>query len=167
MRLRPEFLAIPSEHRPQGALHQSAPPDPSRRKALKVLSAIAIGGCIVFLGSGLLPASRSGLTGQTQSKAYASAASTVSARGNQAKYLRVKVRYFQMSSTLPGISEEYFVLPDPANYGDLLHTVTAAHPVLATMLPSMLILVDGVVAKGEMQMRDGDEADFIPVMSGG
>jgi len=72
-----------------------------------------------------------------------------------------------MSATLPGVTQEYFVLPSPATYSRLLNVVVVAHPVLSSMMSSMLVLVDGVVAKSDTSLQDGDEVDFIPAMAGG
>jgi len=144
------------------ASNPQGPADPSRRKLLKTLVMVAAGGCVAILGSGLLRSVPS-----YQSDAPASAFSTVTRAQDTGSYSRIKVRYFQMSSTLPGISEEYFIIPNPVTYGQLLSAVVAAHPVLATMMSSMLVLVDGAVAKAGTALKEGDEVDFIPAMSGG
>jgi len=80
---------------------------------------------------------------------------------------RVKVRYFQMNSALPGVTKEYYVLPSPAVYSELRAAVIASHPVLTRMMPTMLVLVDGVVPKGDTPLQDGDEVDYIPTIGGG
>ena len=72
-----------------------------------------------------------------------------------------------MSAALPGVTQEYFVLPSPATYSGLRSAVIAAHPALTSMMTSMLVLVNGLVAKGDMPLQDGDEVDFIPTMAGG
>jgi molybdopterin converting factor small subunit len=72
-----------------------------------------------------------------------------------------------MSAALPGVTQEYFVLPTPATYGGLLNAVVAAHPALASMMSSMMVLVDGLVAKSDTPLQNGDEVDFIPAMAGG
>jgi molybdopterin converting factor small subunit len=72
-----------------------------------------------------------------------------------------------MSSALPGISEEYFVLQSPAYFSQLRDAVVVAHPNLYSMMPSMMVLIDGVVAKGGSALKDGDEVDFVPMMAGG
>jgi len=144
------------------ASNPQGPADPSRRKALKALALVAAGGCIAIFGSGFLR-SLLGYQGETST----SGPPTIAQGQSAYSYSRIRVRYFQMSSTLPGVSEEYFVLPNPANYGELLHSVVAAHPVLAKMVPSMLVLVDGAIAKGGTALKEGDEVDFIPAISGG
>jgi len=89
------------------------------------------------------------------------------AGSGQIAYARVKVRYFQMSSTLPGVTVEYFVLSSPASYSELRAAAIASHPALASMMPKMTVLVDGVVAKSDTPLQNGDEVDFIPTMAGG
>jgi len=144
------------------ASNPPGPADPSRRKALKALALVAAGGCVAIFGSGFLTS----VLGY-QGEASTSGSPTIVQGQSANSYSRIKVRYFQMSSTLPGVSEEYFVLSNPANYGELLHAVVAAHPVLATMVPSMLVLVDGAIAKAGSALKEGDEVDFIPAISGG
>jgi molybdopterin converting factor small subunit len=144
------------------ASNPSGPADPSRRKMLKALVVVAAGGCVAFLGSGLLRSMPS-----NQNDTSTSAPSTVMPGQGGSPYSRIKVRYFQMSSTLPGVSEEYFIIPNPATYGQLLGAVVAAHPVLAAMVSSMLVLIDGAVAKAGTALKEGDEVDFIPAISGG
>jgi len=145
--------------------NQPGPPDPSRRRALKLMGAVAVGGCVALLGSGLLsfPLIDTG----SQTRATVTQSDAQQAGGGQASYARVKVRYFQMSSTLPGVTEEYFVLPDPATYGELRSAVISAHPAISSMMASMLVLADGIVAKEDTPLHAGDEVDFIPAMAGG
>ena len=142
------------------------PPDLSRRMALKAMAVIAVGGCVALLGSGLLSHLKVDSPSQGQTTASELQDST-SESGGQSAYTRVKVRYFQMSSTLPGVTQEYFVIKSPATYGGLRDAVVAAHPALASMMSGMLVLVDGVVATGSMPLQNGDEVDLIPTMAGG
>jgi len=145
---------------------KSNPPDPSRRRALKAMAVVVVGGCAALLGSGLISLPRPEIGSQYE--ANVESHSSVTGTGNgQTAYARIKVRYFQMSSTLPGVTEEYFDLPSPAVYGQLRAAVIASHPVLASMVPNMLVLVDGVVAKSDTPLQDGDEVDLVPTMAGG
>ena len=143
----------------------SNPPDPSRSRALKAMAIAVVGGCAAFAGSGLLPFPR--INTDIQSQAKESQTSSQATASDQTSFTRVRVRYFQMSSALPGVTEEYFVLPSPAIYSALRGAVTASHPALASMVPGMLVLVDGVVAKDDTQLKNGDEVDLIPTMTGG
>ncbi|MGH9919873.1 MAG: MoaD/ThiS family protein [Nitrososphaerales archaeon] len=74
--------------------------------------------------------------------------------------------YFQMPLVV-GVSEEYFVLTSPAYFRDLQTSVLEEHPALSRMMPTMMILIDGVPAQPSTQLRNGDEVDFIPAIAGG
>ena len=74
--------------------------------------------------------------------------------------------YFQMPLVVSS-SEEYFTLQTPAVYSDLLTAVLQEHPAISPMLPSMMILIDGVPAQPGSSLRNGDEVDFIPAVAGG
>jgi len=130
-----------------------------------LIAAVAVGGCVAILGSGLLSLPRTDPGGQSQKTTAQSGAQQTD--GGQTSYTRVKVRYFQMSSNLPGLTEEYFVLPDPATYGELRSAVISAHPAISSMMSNMLVLADGIVAESDTQLQNGDEVDFIPAMAGG
>lgn len=80
--------------------------------------------------------------------------------------LRVKAMYFQMPQVV-STREEYFVLQSPAYFSDLLNGVLGKHPSLSAMMPSMMILIDGVRTLPDIALRDGDEVDFIPAVAGG
>jgi len=134
---------------------------------LKALAVVAVGGGIALLGSGLFLNSKSTTVSSAQTRTPTLASETGGVTGGDGAYTKVKVRYFQMSSTLPGLSQEYFALPSPTNFGELLQAVISSHPVLSSMMPSMLILVDGVVPKSDTVLNDGDEVDFIPAIGGG
>jgi len=118
------------------------------------------------MGSGVLPGVKPGLSSSKQRQNSTSNAA-VADRGTQTTYSKIKVRYFQMSAALPGVSEEYFTLPSPADYRELSDAVLVAHPTLSSMMSNMLVLVDGVVARDTTPLKDGDEVDFIPATAGG
>jgi molybdopterin converting factor small subunit len=65
------------------------------------------------------------------------------------------------------VTEESFVLKSPAYCRDLLSSVLEAHPLLSTMMPTMTVLVDGLLAQPSMSLNDGDEVDFLPAVVGG
>jgi len=85
---------------------------------------------------------------------------------SQASLIAVKVDYSLMAQ-LSGETEEDFVLQSPATLQDLIDTVIVRHPSLATMMPLMLILLDGIPAKPTAQLKDGDNVQFIPLAAGG
>lgn len=81
--------------------------------------------------------------------------------------VKVKVMYFQMPQNVTSTKEEYFNLQSPAYFRDLLNVVVGEHPLLSPMIPSMMILVDGVLAVPDTPLTDGDEVDLIPAAAGG
>ena len=128
---------------------------------------VAIGGCVALLASGLLSLHGTDSENQNPTTASESQVSTQGSAGGESTYVRVKVCYFQMSAALPGLTQEYFVLPSPATYGELHNALIAAHPALASMVSSMVVLVNGLVAGNDTPLQDGEEVDCIPVMAGG
>jgi molybdopterin converting factor small subunit len=133
------------------------------------MMAFAVAGCgLALLGAGLSqrlePTNHNGNASQEAVVLTSSRGTTV---GGMTTYARIKVKYFQMSSTLPGVSQEYYVLQNPATFGELLDAVIESHPILSGMRPNMLILLDGEVAENDTVLRDGDEIDFIPAIAGG
>ena len=81
-------------------------------------------------------------------------------------YLQVKVRYLLMARYI-NISQEYFVLQTPATLLNLLSDVSNKHPTIAGMIASMQILINGAPAQFNSILKDGDEVDFIPLVTGG
>ena len=139
------------------------PANPSRRRALRLLAVGAAGIGMALLGSEVVFNSK-----PTKSpEQSATLANATEAGAIQASSIRVKVRYFQMTNVLPGLQVEYFVLAAPAEYRQLLAAVVEKHPAISGMTPTMLVLVNGVVASSETRLNDGDEVDMIPTVSGG
>lgn len=82
-------------------------------------------------------------------------------------FLRAKIAYFQMAQYLD-VSEEYFYVQSPALVQDLLNAVLMRHPSMPPeMMSSMLVLLNGSPAKATASLKDGDEVDLIPLVSGG
>ena len=152
----------------------------SRRRLLKTaLLFSAVGAGIVLLGGAARaapsaePSSKSFLqssllggsaesTSSTSSQLQTSSAALTSSGPS----VRVKASYFQMPQIVE-VKEEYFVLQSPAYFSDLLAQVTEKHPSMSQMIPTMMILIDGVPASKGSPVRDGDEVDFIPAIAGG
>jgi molybdopterin converting factor small subunit len=129
-----------------------------------VFAAIGVG--IAALGSTSLFEVKSAFGGAEGSEGSASRVSSASEAAGSGAPVTVKVVYFQMSQLVEN-HQEYFVLRSPANFGELLKEVTDKHPALASMTPSMMVLIDGTVAKAGTPLSDGDEVDFIPAFAGG
>ena len=81
-------------------------------------------------------------------------------------FLQVTVRYLLMAQYLD-TSQEYYALQNPATLLDLLSDVSKKHPTLAGMIASMQILINGAPAQFDSILKDGDEVDFIPLITGG
>jgi len=156
----------------------------SRRRLLKsALLLSAFGGGIVILGGAAklvaeaAPPSKTAL--QTPTPSGLGGASTPSSNSAPQALpasapnvvagasLKVKVMYFQMPQNVTSTKEEYFVLTSPAYFRDLLNEVIEEHPLLSPMIPSMMILVNGVLAVPGTPLADGDEVDLIPAIAGG
>jgi molybdopterin converting factor small subunit len=124
---------------------------------------VAILGYEVLLGSKSAPSPQ----GHPALPTASSSSSTSSSAEPRVENIKVKVRYFQMAGTLPGLQVEYFDLLSPARFSQLRAEVIDRHPAVAGMIPTMLVLIDGLVAKDDTPLNDGDEVDFIPTVSGG
>jgi molybdopterin converting factor small subunit len=74
--------------------------------------------------------------------------------------------YFQMPQ-IPDLRQEHYTLQSPAYLRDLLSNILAKHPSLSPMIPSMMILVDGVSAAPSTVLKEGDEVDLKPSTAGG
>lgn len=55
----------------------------------------------------------------------------------------------------------------PAKLSDLQSALVELHPALAKMLPTMLILVDGVSVTGNPELNDNSEVDIMVIAVGG
>lgn len=81
--------------------------------------------------------------------------------------LTVKVVYFGMPLAVANTKEEYFVLQSPAYFRDLLGEVEQRHPIISTMVPTMIISVNGVPGEPSTVLKEGDEVDLVPATAGG
>ncbi len=82
---------------------------------------------------------------------------------------RVSVRYLAAVADYTGRKEEEFELPDGATVKDLLDTIREKYPRVAEIerrFP-LLILRNGVNAKPEDRLVDGDRVALLPPVSGG
>ena len=79
----------------------------------------------------------------------------------------VRVVYFGMPTTMTGAKQEIVRLPSPAYLSDFKTSIAVLHPALKAMLPSMLILVDGVSAIGNPPLQDKCEIDVLAAAAGG
>ena len=75
--------------------------------------------------------------------------------------------YYTMMAQYTDLSEEEFVLQSPATLQDLMNTVVVRHPSMASMIDTMLILLDGAPSQLTAALKDGDTVQFIPLTAGG
>ncbi len=154
----------------------------SRRRLLKsALLFSAVGAGIVLLGGAAraspsaepssksllqpsLPGGSAESTSSVSSQLQTSSAALTGTSSGSS--VRVKASYFQMPQIVD-VNQEYFVLQAPAYFSNLLAQVTERHPPMAPMIPTMMILIDGVPASKNAPLRDTDEVDFIPAIAGG
>jgi molybdopterin converting factor small subunit len=85
---------------------------------------------------------------------------------NMAALTTVKV-YYSMMSQDTSLTEEDFVLQSPATVQELIDTVIVRHPLMAQMMQTMLILLNGVATKPMAPLVSGDVVQFIPLSIGG
>ena len=122
----------------------------------------AVGAGIVF-GAEVLASGTSSPGSSSQNSTQASFGGGPSTPSGS---LKVKVLYLQMRQSI-STTEEYFVLKSPARLRDLLSAIEEEHPVIATMMPTMTVFVQGYGAQPTTPLSDGDEIDIIPALAGG
>ena len=81
--------------------------------------------------------------------------------------MMVRVRYFAIVRDVVGAREETRAVVDGATIDALFDAVTAEHPRLAAMKPSLMMMVNQQYVRGDHPIADGDEVAFIPPVSGG
>lgn len=141
---------------------------------LRLVAFSAVGAGIVLGARGLVGSAFPQPAANTSTSTSSSSASLTTTTGvpsgsqssSSSQQIKVKVMYFQMPLVV-GNSEEHFEMQSPAQFSGLLPQVLAKHPALQPMLPTMMILIDGVLAQPETALEDGDEVDFIPTIAGG
>jgi molybdopterin converting factor small subunit len=84
----------------------------------------------------------------------------------RASLIAVRV-YYSMMAQYTDLTEEYFVIQSPAVLQDLMNTVIVRHPSMAQMMQLMLTLLNGIPAKPNAPLKDGDVIQFIPMSVGG
>jgi len=135
----------------------------SRRRFLRWLAVSALGAGVILTAEGLAKTNSEMLS----DKSPGSTSPGKNIVENAAvSLLTIKVVYFLMAKYVSS-GEEYFVLQSPALLRDLLNDVVRRHPSLAPMMGTMEILRDGAPVKPNSVLRDEDEVDFIPTITGG
>ena len=141
--------------------------DNSKRKLLRLIAFAGAGGAVAVLLSGSLTNAFPDLSSESTVSPGETTGHSVAPIGDfTASPIMIKVRFLQMSQVVPK-SQEYFAIRSPGRYSDLLSAVLSKYPVIGGMIPTMMVLVDGVPARAATPLEDGDEVDFIPALGGG
>ena len=117
---------------------------------------------IAAAGAYLLVGPSRGRTENSSSSSYSS-----SVIATETGVVGVRVVYFGMPLTVTGTKKETVSMAGPAHLSDLKNAIVRMHPELGSMLPSMLILVDGMTALGNPQLEENDEVDILASGVGG
>ncbi|HZW56554.1 MAG TPA: MoaD/ThiS family protein [Nitrososphaerales archaeon] len=150
-----------------------------RRKALKTIAIIAATGTgiAMFGGGGMfeLFTHQGAKSPRTATPSHTNVTATVTpaqqnssplASGNK-PLQTIKVIYFGMATQTTGTKQEYYSLASPAYFDDLMSQVREKHVVLAPMLSTMQVVVNGNPVEGNPILNNNDEVDFIPILAGG
>jgi len=81
--------------------------------------------------------------------------------------VKVKVRLFAALRELVGEREVTLELSEGATVGDLRDRLVEEHPIIGTLLPTLVWAVNEEYVASDQQVRDGDEVALIPPISGG
>ena len=81
--------------------------------------------------------------------------------------MRLRILAFASASDALGAAESAFELAPGASVDDLKRALLARHPALAALLPRLAVAVDGEIAGGDRELRDGAEVALLPPVSGG
>jgi molybdopterin converting factor small subunit len=136
---------------------------PSRRRVLKNLVLISGGLCLAAAGGSTLLA----LSSRKVSSINLDRNVSNSDQVVQPASITIKIVYFGMSTQMTGSKEEYLTLTSPVHLDDVLAKIKREHLVLATMLPVMQIVVNGLPTQDNPMLQDKTEVDLIPIYAGG
>lgn len=81
--------------------------------------------------------------------------------------MKVKVRLFAALHELLGQREVTLDLSEGATIDDLRDRLVEEHPIVRTLLPTLVWAVNEEYVPSEHRLRDGDEVALIPPISGG
>jgi molybdopterin converting factor small subunit len=134
----------------------------SRRRFLRRAASLAIGATILLIGGDL--AETSSLVQKARNTVGSESINDTA--NTRASLISVRV-YYSMMAQYTDLTEEYFVIQSPAVLQDLMNTVIVRHPSMAQMMQLMLTLLNGIPAKPNAPLKDGDVIQFIPMSAGG
>jgi molybdopterin converting factor small subunit len=133
----------------------------SRRRLLRSAIFLSVAGVGIILGL------ESAYTLTTSSVSGSESNSTQAALIPSGSPITVTVTYVGMPLRITDTRKEDFTLRSPARFSDLLDMVVERHPLVSTMVPTMLISVNGVVERPEAVLTDGAEVALLPAVVGG
>ena len=81
--------------------------------------------------------------------------------------VRVTVVYLAQAREFAGTKEDKFVLQSPVDLEHLFYEVVDAHPKLQEIREIIHTLVNGRMALGNLQLKDGDRVVLLPPVGGG
>ena len=81
--------------------------------------------------------------------------------------MQVEVRFFALYRERIGASQKAFAVDDGATVGELVAAVVREHPNLCPDPANVVVAVNREYADHEQRLKAGDEAAFIPPVSGG
>jgi len=134
----------------------------SRRDFLR-LAAIGIGATLLVASGDLIESNSI----KESIEEFTGSTSAPNDSGNGRASLITVTVYYSMMAQYIDADEEDFVLQSPATIQTLIDTCIVRHPSVAQMVGTMFILLDGVPSRPSATLRDGDTAQFIPMVVGG
>ena len=81
--------------------------------------------------------------------------------------MQVQVRFFALYRERVGASQKAFAVAEGATVGELVAEVVREHPNLCPNPAIVVVAVNREYAGHEQRLKAGDEAAFIPPVSGG
>jgi molybdopterin converting factor subunit 1 len=81
--------------------------------------------------------------------------------------LDIKLLLFAVARQRAGVPALEVELAGPATVGALRRAIAEQHPVLAPLLPGMMVAVANEYAEDDREIREGQEVALIPPVSGG
>jgi len=137
----------------------------TRRSFLRLLTYSVVGTLLSLSTDGLSRAIAASVIEHDHSKSLG-AAVTGEIDNSNISFASIRVVYLQMAQYI-NTHDEYFVLQNPVTVRDLMLNVAQRHSTLSLMMESMWVLVNGMPSRPDALLKDGDEVDFVPLVSGG
>jgi molybdopterin converting factor small subunit len=134
----------------------------SRRSFLRRATSLAIGAGALLIGGELTRV----LSLKKGAAYHRTSIATTNPAQTRLSLITVRV-YYSMMAQYTDLTEETFVIQEPADLQDLMNTVVLRHPSMVQMTQMMLMLLNGVPARPNSLLKHGDVIQFIPLSAGG